>query len=567
MKNKIIYVFTIILFILLLPLFLGNSSYKRPNAYYQVYLEGNYIGTILSENELKKYINSQTDTIRENIRVYNLRIEAIDTFNSLKDKSTKVYNDEKIDDLLKQKNELKLSNVEIENLELYKKDKLYDLSDKDIVNMHAYVEDNDIYLHAKEVFIPNGIDIKKVYTYKDKIYSVKDLYKKIVSEKSCTIAGYKFTIKSTSDSVEDIIIYTLDKDIFNEAIDKFIKIFLSEEDYTAYKKNTQTPISTTGSIIENVYIEQEISYKAVNISVEEKIYTNASDLTAFLLYDSNYNEKYVTVRIGDTIESISNDNKISIQEFLISNPQYTSKENLIAQGSQIKIASINPKIQAVVEKHEVFDKDVAYNVIETYDENANQGKITVIQEGENGIERIEQNTKVVNGEISYISPVGKTVIKTAVPKIVSIGTKYIPNVGSLASWGWPTTSNYSISSYYGYRSAIYGLYNSTNWHSGIDIAGTGYGSPIYAANNGVIINLGDGGTYGNYIQIDHNNGYYTLYAHMSGFANVSLGETVTRGQIIGFVGMTGAATGPHLHYEIRVNCPYYSCTVNPLNYY
>ena len=567
MKNKIIYIFTIILFILMLPLFLGNSSYKRPNAYYQVYLEGNYIGTILSESELKKYINSQTDTIRENIRIYNLRIDAIDTFNSLKDKSLKISNDEKLKDLLDRKKELNLSSVEVENLELYKTDKLYDLTDKDVVNMRAYVENNDIYLHTNEVFIPNGIDIKKVYTYKDKVYSVQDIYKKIVSEKSCTIAGYKFTIKSTSDSVEDIVVYTIDKDIFNEAIDKFIKIFLSEEDYTAYKKNTQTPISTTGSIIENVYIEQEISYKAVNVSVEEKIYTNVSDLTAFLLYDANFNERYVTVNIGDTIESISNDNKISIQEFLISNPQYTSKENLIAQGSQIKIASINPKIQAVVEKHEVFDKDVAYNVIETYDENANQGKITVIQEGENGIERIEQNTKVVNGEISYISPVGKTVIKTAVPKIVSIGTKYIPNVGSLASWGWPTNSNYSISSYYGYRSAIYGLYNSTNWHSGIDIAGTGYGSPIYAANNGVIINLGDGGTYGNYIQIDHNNGYYTLYAHMSGFANVSLGETVTRGQIIGFVGMTGAATGPHLHYEIRVNCPYYSCTVNPLNYY
>ena len=567
MKNKIIYIFTIILFILMLPLFLGNSSYKRPNAYYQVYLEGNYIGTILSESELKKYINSQTDTIRENIRIYNLRIDAIDTFNSLKDKSLKISNDEKLKDLLDRKKELNLSSVEVENLELYKTDKLYDLTDKDVVNMRAYVENNDIYLHTNEVFIPNGIDIKKVYTYKDKVYSVQDIYKKIVSEKSCTIAGYKFTIKSTSDSVEDIVVYTIDKDIFNEAIDKFIKIFLSEEDYTAYKKNTQTPISTTGSIIENVYIEQEISYKAVNVSVEEKIYTNVSDLTAFLLYDANFNERYVTVNIGDTIESISNDNKISIQEFLISNPQYTSKENLIAQGSQIKIASINPKIQAVVEKHEVFDKDVAYNVIETYDENANQGKITVIQEGENGIERIEQNTKVVNGEISYISPVGKTVIKTAVPKIVSIGTKYIPNVGSLASWGWPTNSNYSISSDYGYRSAIYGLYNSTNWHSGIDIAGTGYGSPIYAANNGVIINLGDGGTYGNYIQIDHNNGYYTLYAHMSGFANVSLGETVTRGQIIGFVGMTGAATGPHLHYEIRVNCPYYSCTVNPLNYY
>ena len=64
--------------------------------------------------------------------------------------------------------------------------------------MHDYVDKNSIYLHANEVFIPNGIDIKKVYTYKDKLYSVKDMYKKIISEKSPTIAGYKFTIKSTT---------------------------------------------------------------------------------------------------------------------------------------------------------------------------------------------------------------------------------------------------------------------------------------------------------------------------------------------------------------------------------
>ena len=136
----------------------------------------------------------------------------------------------------------------------------------------------------------------------------------------------------------------------------------------------------------------------------------------------------------------------------------------------------------------------------------------------------------------------------------------------MSSWGWPTNSGYTITSYYGYRSAIYGLYNSTNWHSGIDIAGTGYGSPIYAANNGTIINAGWGGSYGNYVQINHNNGYYTLYAHMDSFANISIGETVTRGQVIGYIGMTGSATGPHLHYEIRT-CEYFSCTVNPLLYY
>lgn len=566
MKNKIIYVLTIILFLLLLPLFLGNSSYKRPNVYYQVYVDGNYIGTILSENELKKYINSQTDTIRENIRVYNLRMDAVNTFEELKGKSNKDSKKDIVNDLLNRKKELELSSIQVENLELYKKDSLYELNNREVVEMHDYVDKNSIYLHANEVFIPNGIDIKKVYTYKDKLYSVKDMYKKIISEKSPTIAGYKFTIKSTSDSIEDITLYTLDRDIFNDAIEQFIKIFLSEDDYNAYKKNSQVAISTTGSTIENVYIAQEISYKATNISVDEKVYTSVSDLIAFLLYGADYTERYVTVRIGDTIESLSNDNQISIQEFLISNPQYTSKENLIAQGSRIKIASISPRIQAVVEKHEVFDKDVAYNTIETYDETANQGNIRVIQEGENGVERVEQNTKVVNGEIAFVSPVGKTVIKSAVPKIISIGTKYVPDVGSLSSWGWPTNSGYTITSYYGYRSAIYGLYNSTNWHSGIDIAGTGYGSPIYAANNGTIINAGWGGSYGNYVQINHNNGYYTLYAHMDSFANISIGETVTRGQVIGYIGMTGSATGPHLHYEIRT-CEYFSCTVNPLLYY
>ena len=473
MKNKIIYVFTVILFILFLPLFLGNTTYKQPKIYYQVYLDGNYIGTILSESELKKYINSQTDTIRENIRIYNLKLEAIETFEKLSNESNSESEYDKVIDLLSRKSELDLSNIQIENLEYYKSEKLYGLNKKDILDMREYVEKNDIYLHAHEVFVPNGIDIKKVYTYNDKIYTVQEIYRKIITEKSCTIAGYKFTIKSTADDIEDITIYTLDREVFNDAIDKFIKIFLSEEDYIAYKKNTQTEISTTGSIIENIYIGQEISYKATNIPVEEKIYTDASDLTAFFLYGSDYTERYVTVKIGDTIESIANENQISVQELLISNPQYTSKDNLIAQGSQIKIASIKPRIEAVVEKHEVFDKEVDFVVNEKFDENATQGSIKVIQEGEKGLERISQDVKIINGKIAYVKPVGKTVIKSATPRIVSLGTKYVPHVGSVVSWGWPTNSGYTITSYFGWRSAIYGLYGGTNWHSGIDISGTG----------------------------------------------------------------------------------------------
>ena len=146
-------------------------------------------------------------------------------------------------------------------------------------------------------------------------------------------------------------------------------------------------------------------------------------------------------------------------------------------------------------------------------------------------------------------------------KIVNIGTKYVPTVGSLGSWGWPTNTGYTISSYYGYRLQVFG---EGNFHSGIDIAGTGYGSPVYASNNGVIHSIGwSNNGLGYSVIINHNNGYYSVYGHMSGFVpGLSAGSTVARGQQLGYVGSSGWATGPHLHFEIRT-CPAYGCHINP----
>ena len=569
MKSKIVYVITIILFILLLPLFLGNSSYKRPNVYYQVYLDGNYVGTILSKEELTKYINTQSDTIRENIRNYKNELAAINTFNKLNRRYGSTSYDA-VTYMIENSKELNISADNLENLNLYLKNKLYNLTTEDIRQMEQYIEDNNIYMHTTEVFTPNGIEIKKTYTYENNILTVPEIYKKIISKKACTVAGYKFTIKNDSEDVDDIIIYTLDKDTFNDAVEKFIEVFISEEDYNLYKQNKQAQITTVGKLIENVYIEQDISYKAMNISVEEKIYTDSSELSNYLLYGDNYRERIVTVNRGDTIESIAFNNKISVQEFLISNPQYTSRDNLIAAGTKIKIASIDPQMQVVVEQYEVFDKEVQFNTVETYDENANQGSLIVVQNGENGLERISQNVKLVNGQISYVQPADKETIKSSVPKIIRIGTKYVPNVGSIISWGWPATTRY-LSSYYGYRLQVFG---EGNFHSGIDIAGMGYGAPVYAANNGTVQEMkvwkdayGNYTNYGISILINHNNGYYSMYGHLSGYAaGLAEGMTVTRGQLIGYVGSTGWSTGPHLHFEIR-DCPYYGCTLNPLQFY
>ena len=564
MKKISTYFFIILISAIVFLLGFDYKTGRQPNTYYQVYLDDEYIGIIESKKDLENYINSQANTIRDNVKDYTSKVDAIETFQNYVDNAIGNTIDEKINYLINNKDEFQLGDIDVENLKLYKEQKLYNLSNFDINEMKEYISTNDIYVHVNDVYTPNGIEIKKVYTYHDDVKSIEEIYKDIIQKKSCTISGYRFTIKSNTEGYDDIDIYTLDSKIFSDAIEDMITIFVDDSEYAAYKNNSQTDITSTGSIIENVYVQQDITYKAVNIPVEEKIYINSKDLSRFLLYGDQYEENIVQVRAGDSIESVALDNKISVQEFLISNPQYTSRDNLLVVGADVKISKIAPKIQIVEELYEVVDAETNFSTVEQYDESINQGTVIVTQQGENGIERVSQNVKIVNGEISYVDPVAKETIKSSVPKIITIGSRYVPDVGSVASWGWPTNPGYTLSSYYGYRPQVFG---EGNFHSGLDIAGTGYGSPVYASNNGEIIGIGwHPYGLGYYIKIDHHNGYFSEYGHMSGFADgMSIGTIVERGQTIGYIGSTGWATGPHLHFEIHT-CPKDTCHVNPLPY-
>lgn len=523
MKKYLPLIISIISGILLFFICFDYAKTEYPNNYYNVYLDGNYLGTVLSKTELQGYINEKTE------HLINVK-EVTTTYCPINEVAQKL-----IDEGAKTK---------------YYKNEL----EEDCVDITLKTGEE-----IENVYTPNGLEIEKVLTYNGALSTVEDIYSKIVDKKSFTVKGYQFTVR---DGEEVDYYYVLDKQVFEDGVKEFIQTYVGKDQYKAYLDNTQAKIETTGNLIENVYIEEEITVKEKQIAIDSEIYTDATTLAQFLLYGDNPKTSIYTV--GDEmIEDIAFKNEISVKEFLISNPKYKSETALISSGTKVQIKETNPRLKVVVEEYQVEDKENDYQTVYQYDDSEYIGFTKVIQEGEKGLDRVTQRVQTINGVIIYVEPKGKQVLKPSVSKVILKGDKYVPNVGDLNNWVWPTESGWTISDNYGWRT--HPIFGYRHKHPALDIAGTGYGSAVYASNNGTVmkkIPKSAGSGYGNYLVINHNNGYYTLYAHLNDFYDdIEVGSTVARGQQIGYVGSTGNSTGPHLHFEVWKGCE--GCDVSP----
>lgn len=371
-------------------------------------------------------------------------------------------------------------------------------------------------------------------------------------------------------------IYVLSKEIFDEAVENTIKAFVDEEEYNKFLLGTQEEVKDSGSIIENIDLLENITYKETLISTDEMIFTDADELSKYLLYGTLDEQEVYYVKEDDTIESIATEHKLNVKEFLIANPDFTSENNLLYEGQKVNVGLIDPLISVSVDIHSVGEEEKSYDTEVQYDSNQYIGYQEVIREGENGIYKVTRKSQYVNGQLRSAVITNSTEIKPAVNRILLKGEKYAPNVADLSYWAWPTDKPYTITTYYEYRWG--------SFHNAIDIY-VGYGSPIYAANNGVIVTA-KGGCYpgntscnggrGNYVVINHNaGGYYTMYMHLKDI-NVTVGQTVARGQKIATMGNTGYVVptpssynpygGTHLDFSVRMGSPE-GYTINPLNLY
>ena len=440
--------------------------------------------------------------------------------------------------------------------------------------LEEYIDKEQIELKEKynidKVFLPNDLDIVKEVTYDNKISTEKEIYEKIKGISPFTISGYTITIKGletvSDDDGSKVVqpdkkIYVLDKEIFTKALKNTINVFISENDYNNFINKTQPEIKDIGSIIEDIYIKNQITISEGRISADEKIFTDVEELNRYLLFGTLEKQQEYVVAAGESIKEIAYKNKLSVNEFLIANPEFTNENNLLYEGEKVNIGLINPQFKLIEEDHTVEYQDDPFETKIEYDDSMIVGYEKVKQEGSNGLSRITKKIQKENGDITSVVVTKREIIKEAVPKIILKGNKTVPTVGNVGLWYWPASQPSCITSPFGWR---WGKH-----HNAVDISCSGWGSPIFAANNGTVevANSSRPWPNGNYIVINHNNGFYTIYAHLEA-VYVTEGQVVTMGQTIGTMGHTGNATGTHLHFGISVGFPDKGGTYyNPMDFY
>ncbi len=327
------------------------------------------------------------------------------------------------------------------------------------------------------------------------------------------------------------------------------------EDTENSSESTETPAdteeaTTQDSAVAEQGVDDGVKYVgfADTIQVMET-YVNASQIkdkdTAYTeMTTKNAEAGIYVVEPGDALSIIAEKNNISVDEIKELNPQIESDDD-IYYDDRLNITVPKAALQILVEKQETYKESYNEDVVYQDDDSMFIGETEVVQEGTPGSHVVTDLVTYKDDVESERENLKETVEVAAVAEVVKRGTKSKP------TYMYPVT-NWNLTSNFGYR-----------WgrlHAGADV-GVPIGTTVRASRAGQVITAGWVGGYGNCVIIDHGDGVTTRYGHLSE-VTVSVGQYVDQGQQVALSGNTGRSTGPHLHFEIRINGE----AVDPLPY-
>lgn len=268
--------------------------------------------------------------------------------------------------------------------------------------------------------------------------------------------------------------------------------------------------------------------------VDKNQITGKSDALAELTAENQEPAIYV-VQPGDSLSGIAEKYDMSVEDVKALNPGIESDDN-IYYDDRLTVSVPSAAVQILVQKQVTYKEDYYADVVYEDDGEMFIGESEVVQEGQAGTHTVTDLVTYKGDKEYERQQLQETVQVEAIAQIVRRGTKSKP------TYMYPCT-NWPIKSRYGYR-----------WgrlHAGTDV-GVPTGTTVRASRAGQVTVAGWLGGYGNCVMIDHGDGVTTVYGHLSEIT-VSVGEYVDQGERVALSGNTGRSTGPHLHFEIRIN--------------
>jgi murein DD-endopeptidase MepM/ murein hydrolase activator NlpD len=336
-------------------------------------------------------------------------------------------------------------------------------------------------------------------------------------------------------------IYVSNEDLFNKAMNTYMTFFIDMEELAVLNRGESTPpLKTYGSRSVGITVSQTITMKTA-YAAAEVIRTTEESVLEYLKYGDNAEREYYTVQKYDTVAGVGSKNHgLSATQIMnINRDKITSTDQILSEGDELCVTYFTSPIDIIVTRESMKKEPIVAVTIYQTDSSIREGETRRTQEGVDGSKNSLYTERWINGVL-----VGGTLTSSVdtlqpVNEIISVGTYVVPGIGT-GRFRWPV-DNPTVTCRWG---CYYG-------HRAIDIqnAYDHYGN-IYAADRGVIEENSYNYVNGNYVIINHNNGYETYYGHMNVRSPLQIGDIVDKGDIIGQIGMTGAATGPHTHFFI-----------------
>lgn len=380
----------------------------------------------------------------------------------------------------------------------------------------------------------------------------KVFFTRTSDEKTLQLLDEILTVKAKAIAIhinEEQVIYLKDVQTAEKVLEAFTLQYVPKEALKSVKENNvdkeELPKVGERKVYDvqfSVPVEIAPAYAFVGEILDEKQALKKLNL-------GTLEEKKHVIQKGDVLSTIAEKYDLSVKQLLKLNPGIT-EETLLQIGDELNVTEYEPLLKVIVKEVATVEEEIPFETEIVEDKNMWKGDSKVTQKGEKGRKITSYEIVKANGETIERKALKETVTKEPVKQIVVKGTKVSPSRGT-GQLAWPAVGGY-ISSYQGMR-----------WgrlHKGIDIAGPSNYS-ILAADNGTVTFAGWNGGYGKMVEINHNNGMKTVYAHLSSI-DVRVGQTVAKGQKIGVMGSTGRSTGTHLHFEVYKN----GQLQNPIDY-